>query len=63
MFGSGVIDTAIGLVFVFLLVSMLVTVVNEMISAFFPVARESGCGSASSASWARSGSTISTTIR
>ena len=33
MFGSGVIDTAIGLVFVFLLVSMLVTVVNEMISA------------------------------
>ncbi len=33
MFGSGVVDTAIGLVFVFLLVSMLVTIVNEMVAA------------------------------
>ena len=33
MLGSGVIDTAIGLVFVFLLVSMLVTIANEIISA------------------------------
>ena len=33
MFGSEIIDTAIGLVFVFLLVSVLVTVVNEMIAA------------------------------
>ena len=35
MLGSGVLDTAIGLIFVFLLVSMLVTIVNEMISAMF----------------------------
>jgi hypothetical protein len=33
LFGSEIIDTAIGLVFVFLLVSMLVTIVNELISA------------------------------
>jgi hypothetical protein len=33
MFGSGVLDTVIGVVFVFLLVSLLVTIVNEMISA------------------------------
>ena len=33
MFGSEVLDTAIGLVFVFLLVSMLVTITNELISA------------------------------
>jgi hypothetical protein len=33
MFGSGVIDTAIGLIFVFLLVSMLVTIANELIAA------------------------------
>ena len=33
MFGSGVLDTAIGVVFVFLLVSMLVTIANELISA------------------------------
>ena len=33
MFGSGVLDTAIGLVFVFLLVSLLVTIGNELISA------------------------------
>ncbi|MEO8448436.1 MAG: hypothetical protein ABI647_01525 [Gemmatimonadota bacterium] len=33
MLGSGVLDTAIGLVFVFLLVSMLVTIGNEMIAA------------------------------
>lgn len=32
MFGSGVLDTAIGLIFVFLLVSLLVTIVNEMIA-------------------------------
>ena len=35
MLGSGVLDTAIGLVFVFLLVSMLVTIANEIISAVF----------------------------
>jgi len=33
MFGSSVIDTAIGLVFVFLLVSMIVSICNEIISA------------------------------
>src|SRR5215831_5916414 len=33
MFGSGVLDTAIGLIFVFLLVSMLVTIANELIAA------------------------------
>lgn len=33
MFGSAVMDTAIGLMFVFLLVSMLVTIANELISA------------------------------
>lgn len=33
MFGSAVLDTAIGLIFVFLLVSMLVTIANELISA------------------------------
>lgn len=33
MFDSGILDTVIGLVFVFLFVSMLVTVVNEMIAA------------------------------
>ena len=33
MFGSGVLDTAIGLIFVFLLVSLLVTVANELISS------------------------------
>lgn len=32
MFGSGVLDTAIGLIFVFLLVSLLVTIINEMIA-------------------------------
>lgn len=35
MFGSGILDTVIGLIFVFLLVSMLVTIINEMIAAFF----------------------------
>lgn len=35
MFGSGILDTVIGLMFVFLLVSMLVTIMNEMIAAFF----------------------------
>jgi hypothetical protein len=35
MFGSGTLDTVIGLVFVFLLVSMLVTIINEMIAATF----------------------------
>lgn len=33
MFGSGTLDTVIGLIFVFLLVSMLVTIINEMIAA------------------------------
>lgn len=33
MFGSSVLETAIGLIFVFLLVSMLVTIVNEMLAA------------------------------
>ncbi|HET9642601.1 MAG TPA: hypothetical protein VFP68_04445, partial [Burkholderiaceae bacterium] len=33
MFGSGVLDTAIGLLFVFLLVSLLVTIANELISS------------------------------
>jgi hypothetical protein len=33
MFGSGVLDTAIGLFFVFLLVSMLVTIANELVAA------------------------------
>ena len=33
MFGSGTLDTVIGLVFIFALVSMLVTIVNEMIAA------------------------------
>lgn len=32
MFGSGTLDTVIGLVFIFLLVSMLVTIINEMIA-------------------------------
>jgi hypothetical protein len=35
MFGSGTLDTVIGLVFVFLLVSMLVTIANEIIAAAF----------------------------
>lgn len=35
MFGSGTLDTVIGLMFVFLLVSMLVTIINEMIAASF----------------------------
>lgn len=34
MFGSGILDTVIGLVFVFLLVSMMVTIINEMLAAF-----------------------------
>jgi hypothetical protein len=33
MFGSGILDSIIGLIFVFLLVSLLVTIVNEMIAA------------------------------
>ena len=33
MFGSGILDTVIGLVFIFLLVSLLVTILNEMIAA------------------------------
>ena len=33
MFGSGILDTVIGLIFVFLLVSMLVTIANELIAA------------------------------
>ena len=33
MFGSGILDTVIGVIFVFLLVSMLVTIINEMIAA------------------------------
>ena len=33
MFGSGVLDTVIGLIFVFLLVSMLVTIANEIIAS------------------------------
>src|SRR6266567_3618352 len=33
MFGSGVLDVAIGLVFVFLLVSLIVTTANEFIAA------------------------------
>jgi hypothetical protein len=33
MFGSGILDTVIGLIFVFLLVSMFVTIVNEIIAA------------------------------
>jgi len=33
MFGSGILDTVIGLVFIFLLVSILVTIVNEIIAA------------------------------
>jgi hypothetical protein len=33
MFGSGILDAIIGLIFVFLLVSMLVTIINEMIAA------------------------------
>lgn len=33
MFGSGILDTVIGLIFVFLLVSLLVTIINEMIAA------------------------------
>ena len=35
MFGSGILDTIIGLIFVFLLVSLLVTIMNEMIAAAF----------------------------
>jgi hypothetical protein len=35
MFGSGILDTVIGLIFVFLLVSLLVTIMNEMIAAAF----------------------------
>lgn len=35
MFGSGILDTVIGLVFVFLLVSMLVTIASEIIAATF----------------------------
>lgn len=33
MFGSGILETAIGLIFVFLLVSILVTITNEMVAA------------------------------
>ena len=33
MFGSGILDSVIGLMFVFLLVSLLVTIVSEMIAA------------------------------
>jgi hypothetical protein len=33
MFGSSILETAIGLIFVFLLVSMLVTIINEMLAA------------------------------
>jgi hypothetical protein len=33
MFGSGILDTVIGLIFVFLLVSMFVTITNEIIAA------------------------------
>jgi hypothetical protein len=33
MFGSSILDTLLGIVFVFLLVSMLVTIINEMIAA------------------------------
>ena len=33
MFGSGILDTIVGLLFVFALVSLLVTTVNEMIAA------------------------------
>lgn len=39
MFGSQVLDIAIGLVFVFLLVSSLVTIVNEMIASFWSSSR------------------------
>ncbi|MDB5532748.1 MAG: hypothetical protein JWO28_1063 [Hyphomicrobiales bacterium] len=35
MLGSGILDTVIGLIFVFLLVSMLVTISNELIAAVF----------------------------
>lgn len=35
MFGSGVLDVAIGLIFVFLLVSLIVTTVNEFVAALF----------------------------
>jgi hypothetical protein len=35
MFDSGILDTVIGLTFVFLLVSMLVTIMNEMVASFF----------------------------
>jgi hypothetical protein len=33
MFGSGILDMVIGLIFIFLLVSILVTIINEMIAA------------------------------
>lgn len=35
MWGSGILDTVIGLIFVFLLVSLMVTIINEMIAASF----------------------------
>lgn len=35
MFGSGILDTVIGLVFIFLLVSMFVTIINEIIASVF----------------------------
>lgn len=34
MFGSGVLDTVIGVMFVFLLVSLIVTTINELLAAF-----------------------------
>ena len=35
MFNSGILDVAIGIVFIYLLVSLIVTAVNELIAAIF----------------------------
>ena len=35
MFGSAILDTAIGLIFVFLLISLVVSAANELLTAFF----------------------------
>ena len=35
MFGSAILDTAIGLIFVYLLVSLIITAANELLAAFF----------------------------
>ena len=35
MFGSAILDTAIGLIFVYLLVSLIISAANELLAAFF----------------------------